>query len=174
MINKLKKIFSVIERTLISCLDGLNNRLFTDMYVSYLSKHGVKFTGKPNYISSSVYFDGQGLCNITIGDEVVLSREVMLLTHDYSVENALHTVGAGTRDRHLKVDGQISVGDNSFIGARASLLPGTFVGKNCIVGACTVVKGIIPDNSVVIGNPAKIIKKTSDLGYQIINEYNMK
>ena len=56
----------------------------------------------------------------------------------------------------------ISVGNGSFIGAGVSLLPGTNIGKNCIIGAGSVVKGIIPDNSIVIGNPAKVIANTVD------------
>lgn len=168
--NKFKKILSVLCRNVICSLDGLNNRVFTDLYMAYLKKNGVRFRGRPNYISSSAYFDGQGLRDIEIGDEVVISREVMLLTHDYSVENALHAVGAGTPDRHLKKDGAILIGDNSFIGARASLLPGTRIGKDCIVGACAVVKGVIPDDSVVAGNPGIIIKKTSELGRKLVEE----
>lgn len=169
--NKAKKIISVLHRKLIFNLDGLNNRLYTDLYAAYLSKHGVKFRGRPNYIASSAYFDGQGLKDIEIGDEVVISREVMLLTHDYSIENALHAVGAGSQDRHLKLDGSITIGDNSFIGARASLLPGACIGKDCIIGACAVVKGTIPDDSIVIGNPSKIIKKTSELGQKLLSQF---
>lgn len=172
--DKVKKVLSVLERTLICCLDGLNNRVFTDAYSKYLSKHGVCFHGRPNYIASSAYFDGQGLKDIEIGGEVVISREVMLLTHDYSIENALHAVGGGTADRHLKLDGTISIGENSFIGARASLLPGTKVGKDCIVGACAVVKGEIPDDSIVIGNPAKVVKRTSDLGKRLLTDFSFE
>lgn len=168
--SKLGKMLSVIHREFIFRLDGLNNRLFTDRYARYLANHGVCFTGKPNYIAHTAYFDGQGLDLITIGDEVVISREVMLLTHDYSVENALHSVGHGSEDRHIKIDGPISIGNNSFIGARASLLPGTSVGKNCIVGACAVVKGTVPDNSIVVGNPSRIIKNTTELGESLLTQ----
>lgn len=52
----------------------------------------------------------------------------------------------------------ITIRDNVFIGAFAIVLPGSNVGNNCIIGAGCVVKGMIPDNSVVIGNPCKIIK----------------
>ena len=166
----IQKVVSVIHRSFIFLLDGINNRVYTDKYVRYLSKNGVHFTGTPNYIAHSAYFDGQGLDRITIGDEVVISREVMLLTHDYSVENALHAVGHGSVDRHIKVDGSISIGDNTFIGARAALLPGTAIGNDCIVGACAVVKGVVPDDSVAVGNPARIIKKTSDFGEFLLTE----
>lgn len=161
--GKLGKIFSVFERKCIFLMDGINNRLFTLLYYKYLQRRGVTFTGRPNYISSKAYLDGQGYQIISIGKDVVISREVMLLTHDYSVENVLHTVNEGTKDRHLHINAQITIGDNSFIGARASLLPGTTIGKNCIIGACAVVKGEIQDGSVVVGNPGKIVAKTSDM-----------
>ena len=56
----------------------------------------------------------------------------------------------------------IKVGKDSFVGARATLLPGTEIGENCIIGAGSVVKGKIPDNSIVIGNPARVIGNTKD------------
>lgn len=164
MMNKVKKALSVIERRCICLLDGINNKLFTDLYWRYLERQGVKFSGRPNYIASSAYLDGQGLNIISIGADTVISREVMLLTHDYSVETMLHSIGLGTEGRHIHLNEPISIGSNSFIGARASLLPGSSVGDNCIIGACAVVKGHIPDNSVAVGCPANVIKKTSEAG----------
>lgn len=161
--SKLTKVFLVMLRKIIFLLDGINNRIFTDIYYQYLKLLGVKFNGKPNYIASNAYIDGQGYKLITIGKDVVISREAMILTHDFSIETALHAIGLGTNNRTTHLNLHISIGDNSFIGARASLLPGTNIGKNCIIGACAVVKGTIPDNSVVIGNPCKIIGKTTDL-----------
>lgn len=157
MINKIIKICLVLLRKLIFLFDGVDNKLFTLLYYQYLKKRGVKFGGRPNYISSLAYIDGQGMDIISIGKDVVISRDAMLLTHDYSVETALHAIGKGTADRHLHINEKIIIGDNSFIGARSSLLPGTIIGKNCIIGACSVIKGVIPDGSVVVGNPGKIV-----------------
>ena len=53
------------------------------------------------------------------------------------------------------------LGKDSFIGAGAILLPGTTIGCNCIIGAGAVVKGLVPDYSIVAGNPAKVIVKTN-------------
>ncbi|MCD7710451.1 MAG: hypothetical protein LUI04_03750 [Porphyromonadaceae bacterium] len=53
----------------------------------------------------------------------------------------------------------MDIGDNCFIGAGAIILPGSRIGDNVIIGAGAVVKGEIPSNSVVIGNPCKILKK---------------
>ena len=164
--KKIKKIFSVIVKKIIYILDGINNRVYTDLYYKFLKSQGIKFIGRPNYIASNAYIDGQGYNYITIGKDVVISREVMLLTHDYSIENVLHYYGKGTENRTTKIDGSIYIGNNSFIGARASILPNTHIGDNCIIGACTTVKGEIPDNSVVIGNPAKIIKNIKDISIE--------
>lgn len=56
----------------------------------------------------------------------------------------------------------IWIGSNVFIGANATILPGSTIGNNSIIGAASVVKGKIPENSIVIGNPAKIVGKTSE------------
>lgn len=172
--NKLVKIIHVVERWCICLLDGINNKLFTDLYWKYLKRQGVVFGGRPNYIASSAYFDGQGLHIISIGAETVISREVMLLTHDYSIETALHSVGLGTAERSIHINEPISIGDNTFIGARASLLPGSSVGNNCIIGSCAVVKGHIPDNSIAVGCPARVIKKTSESGRTIACELGLE
>lgn len=168
--KKIYKIYSVIIRKLIFLLDGVNNKIFTDFYYNYLKRRGVKFNGKPNYISSLAYLDGQGLDIISIGKDVVISREAMLLTHDYSIETALHSIGKGSKDRHMHINNPIKIGDNSFIGARASLLPGTTIGKNCIIGACAVVKGNIPDGSIIIGNPGKKRKSIQEYASKFLGD----
>ena len=92
---------------------------------------------------------------ITLGTNDVISREVLFLTHDYSIFRALKYVGKeSVGERIVK---PISVGNNVFIGARCTLLPGTVVEDNVIIGACSVVKGRVREGTVVVGNPAKPI-----------------
>lgn len=62
--------------------------------------------------------------------------------------------------------------DGAFKGANCTLLPGTTIGKNTIVGAGSVVKGDIPDDVVIVGNPARIIKTTSEY-YERIKTNNL-
>ena len=56
------------------------------------------------------------------------------------------------------------VGDGSLIGMRATVLNKAKIGKNCIIGACALVTEgmIIPDNSLVVGIPAKVVKTISE------------
>ncbi len=51
------------------------------------------------------------------------------------------------------------------IGANATILPGVVIGKNALIGAGSVVAHDVPDNAVVVGNPARIIKQMSELPY---------
>ena len=51
----------------------------------------------------------------------------------------------------------ITIGKNSFIGARAMILPGVIIGEQAIVGAMSVVSRDVPDHQIVAGNPAKKI-----------------
>ena len=57
------------------------------------------------------------------------------------------------------------VGKGAKIGANATILPGIRIGENALVGAGSVVVEDVPDNTVVVGNPARVIKQLSDLPY---------
>ena len=54
-------------------------------------------------------------------------------------------------------DPPIVVGDDAWIGVRATLLGGAVIGRGAIVGAATVVNGVVPDYAIVAGNPARIV-----------------
>ena len=56
------------------------------------------------------------------------------------------------------------VGDGSLIGMRATILNKAKIGKNCVIGACALVTEgmIIPDNSLVVGIPAKVVRQISE------------
>ena len=83
---------------------------------------------------------------LSIGDNVTLS-DCRLLLHDASTKRELG---------YTKV-GRIIIGNNVFIGADAVVLPNVVIGNNVIVGAASVVTKDVPENSVVVGSPAKVI-----------------
>jgi acetyltransferase-like isoleucine patch superfamily enzyme len=62
-----------------------------------------------------------------------------------------HDVDVKSRNR------PISIGEFSFVGRNCILMPGVSIGKGCVIGAGSVVRGVIPDYSIVIGNPAKVV-----------------
>jgi acetyltransferase-like isoleucine patch superfamily enzyme len=53
----------------------------------------------------------------------------------------------------------VVIGDNSWIGHGAVILPGSHIGKHVVIGANSVVTGKIPDYSVAVGSPAKVIRR---------------
>ena len=66
----------------------------------------------------------------------------------------------------------VVIGDGSWIGAGSVILPGARIGKHVAIGANSVVNGIIPDYSVAVGSPAKVIKQYSELaGWLPANEF---
>lgn len=58
------------------------------------------------------------------------------------------------------------VGQASVIGANTTVLPGITIGRNCLIGAGSVVTHDVPDNTVAVGNPAAVIKKISQLKHR--------
>lgn len=111
---------------------------------------GVKIGDKTIIYTSLFNFDSFFPHLIEIGSNCVISRETLLLTHDYSKNFPQEGLRTMTK-------GRIKIGDNTFVGIRCIILPGIEIGKNVIVGAGAVVTKSVPDNVVVAGNPAKII-----------------
>lgn len=131
-------------------------------------KAGVVFMGKPEYIDPHSHLDPSG--GLCILGGVVISTNVIILSHDWSFLKgliAINRVNEFTPSFQKLAHNSVSIGENSFIGAGAVILPGTKIGKLCIIGAGAVVKGDIPDYSVVVGNPCKIINDTRNYGDKI-------
>lgn len=93
---------------------------------------------------------------VEFGDNVIVSGEVMFITHDGSVYTAL--------EKFPDVNGhygRIRIGNNCFIGMRATIMPGVELGDRCVVAAGAVVMDSFPANSVIAGNPATYVCPTS-------------
>lgn len=91
---------------------------------------------------------------IVIGKNVVISANVLITDINHSYEK----IHMNAISQALEVK-EVSIGDYSFIGMGSKIMPGTKIGKNCIIGANSIVVGEIPDYCVAVGTPAKIIKK---------------
>lgn len=155
--KKIKKIFSVILRGLIKSVHCFNHRTYMKLYVGYLKKLGFKINGSPDYIHPTVVFDGKAYPQTVIGQGCVISRDVLFLCHDYSLQTGFRSIGVDNEYPKAHWIKGICLGENVFIGAKTTLLPGTEIGKNCIIGAGSVVKGKIPANTIALGNPAKVV-----------------
>lgn len=133
----------------------------TKMAVKHYGRWGMKFVGKPNYLSARINFDGGNYGLIEIHEGVTISSFVRVLTHDWALHTVSKSVGHFAEKPIGKVKG-ISIGPYSFVGTGSIVMPGTRIGRGCIIGAGTVVRGTIPDYSIVIGSPGQIIGDSRD------------
>jgi len=88
--------------------------------------------------------------NVLIADKVYISDN----THAYQ------TIDTPILDQEILFKGSVSIGENSWIGENVSIV-GSKIGKHCVVGAHSLVNSDIPDYSIAVGSPAKVIKKYS-------------
>lgn len=95
---------------------------------------------------------------ISIGNYVRITADVKFITHDGGVWVLRHLKNEPDLDKF----GPIHIGNNVMIGTGAIIMPNTTIGNNCIVGAGAVITRNIPDNSVVVGVPGKIIGNIED------------
>ncbi len=93
---------------------------------------------------------------IKLGNHVHITTNVQFINHDGGVWVFREEIP------DFDVFGKIVVDDNTYIGNNAVIMPGVHIGKNCVVGANSVVTKSIPDNIVVAGVPAKYICSTED------------
>lgn len=144
-------------------MDGLNARMYMKWYNNWLKKQGINFHGDAKYIHHTVSFDGVSYPHISIGKDVVISRDTLILVHDFSVEAGMIAIGRCDPVGEAYLLKDIKIGNSCFIGARCVLLGGTEIGDNCIIGAGSVLPGRkYPNNSIIAGNPAKVIGDVQD------------
>jgi acetyltransferase-like isoleucine patch superfamily enzyme len=86
--------------------------------------------------------------------EVVIEDEVAIANEAYITDTNSH----GVEGRPCE-DAPIRIGRGSWVGARAIILPGVTIGSRCLVAAGTVVTKDVPDDSLVAGNPGRVVRK---------------
>ena len=131
------------------------NRYSSETYIKYLKGLGVKI-GERTVIFSprETFIDEQYPWMVEIGNDVQITRGVIILTHSYD-----WSVVKKKYSRLYGASGNVVIKDNVFIGVNTVILKGVTIGENSIIGAGSVVAKDIPANSVAVGNPAKVIHK---------------
>jgi acetyltransferase-like isoleucine patch superfamily enzyme len=95
-----------------------------------------------------------GHLSITIGDDVWTGPHVYITDQNHGYE-----------DRSIPISQQhqperpVTIGDGSWLGTGAVVLPGAEIGRHVVIGANSVVSGSIPDYSVAVGAPARVVKQ---------------
>lgn len=92
---------------------------------------------------------------IFIADKVMIGPNVTIATAGHPTEPSL-------RARGLQFNKPVSIGENSWLGAGVTVLPGVQIGRNCVIGAGSIVTKDIPDNSIACGNPCRVLRAVGE------------
>lgn len=142
---------------LISVIKKIFNKFYAKLdHVGFAKSIGVNMNGKV-YIYGDPYkmFSTEPWL-ITLGNNVHITEDVLFVTHDGGTLIFRQYVN------DLEITKPIVVGNNVYIGVRSIILPGVTIGNNVIVAAGAVVTKDVPDNCVVGGVPATIIKSSDE------------
>lgn len=131
---------------------GKRVRIYPNIRLETHGAHGKIQIGDDVGIAQNVHITSAS--NLEIGAATTILANVFItnIDHDYK------EIGINILKQNMLVK-ETKIGENCFIGMGACLQAGTELGKQCIVGANAVVRGIYQDYSVIVGVPAKVVKR---------------
>ncbi len=97
---------------------------------------------------------------IIIGDNLLTGRFVLITDNSHG-KFEIEELQKHPSHRQVVSKGEVVIGNNVWLGDKVSVLPGVHIGNGCIIGANSVVTHDVPDYSIAVGNPAKVIKTIS-------------
>lgn len=92
---------------------------------------------------------------VTLGSHVMMGPDVLIFTQNHQTADTEIPM----REQGMAPLKPVVIGDDVWIGARVCILPGVTIGQGAVIGACAVVSKDVPAYSVVVGNPARVVKK---------------
>lgn len=182
-LKSLKRVFihpSSKIRSVSNLKFGKNLQIGRNCFIDALSKNGlifgdncsmgdytyIKLTGSYKQIANGVKignnvglgshgFYGCGVGTLEIGDDCIFGNYVSIHPENHNYSDRTKPI----RLQGVNSHGGVKIGNNCWIGAKATILDGTKIGNNSIVAAGAVVKGAFPDNVIIGGVPARILKQ---------------
>ena len=170
------KITRILRLTAYYCfaryLPATDNRLFKFVRPvrSCIARGLFKNSGRKINIEKGAYFgdgaqieigDNSGIginCRVSgpviIGDNVMMGPDVVILTKRHKFDR----VDIPMLEQGFDSPGQVTIGDDVWIGTRSIILPGVSIGKGVIIGAGAIVTKDVPEYAVACGNPARVVK----------------
>lgn len=119
------------------------------------------FIGNNTYINYNCCFLDSA--KVTIGDYVYMGPNCNIFTPCHPIHHELR------KEKVTEYALPVTVGSHSWIGGDVVITPGVTIGENCVIGAGSVVTKDIPDNSIAVCNPCKVIRQINDKDREYIN-----
>lgn len=119
------------------------------------------FIGNNTYINYNCCFLDSA--KVTIDDYVYMGPNCNIFTPCHPIHHELR------KEKVTEYALPVTVGSHSWIGGDVVITPGVTIGENCVIGAGSVVTKDIPDNSIAVGNPCKVIRQINDKDREYIN-----
>ncbi len=94
-----------------------------------------------------------GHLRIEIGNDVWTGHHVYITDQNHGYEDLTQPIS-----RQVMPERPVTIGDGSWLGFGTVVLPGATIGRHVVVGANSVVTGVLPDNCVAVGSPAKVVR----------------
>lgn len=98
--------------------------------------------------------------HITSAGNLIIRKNTTILGNVFvtNIDHEYTEIGTHILDQPMIIK-ETSIGENCFIGYGVAIQAGTILGKHCVVGASSVVRGSYPDYSVIVGIPARVVKR---------------
>ncbi|TVZ08247.1 acetyltransferase-like isoleucine patch superfamily enzyme [Cellulophaga sp. RHA_52] len=154
--NKIKLFFKKIKLNSKGVII-YNNVVFSN--VVFLGKAKVepycRLIGEPKIVIGNNFYANSGchfLGEIKIGDDVMIGPKTIIWGRDHGMKKGIKM----NLQDHTNLP--VEIGDDVWIGAGVIILKGVNIGNGAVVGAGSLVSKSVPENAIVVGNPAKIVK----------------
>lgn len=116
----------------------------------------------PNICIGNRCYIGFGFSALASSDAKIIIGDDVLIASNVTITNENHGMNPESDTAYMNQDlesDDVTIGDGCWIGEKVTVLPGSHIGKKCIIGANAVVLGNIPDYSIAVGIPARVVKK---------------
>ena len=136
-------------RALLSELTGEQIDDSVNLFPPFYSDFGknIRF-GRDVFINMGCKFQDQG--GITIGDGALIGHNVLITTLNHDMDPAKRA------DMHPAA---VTIGKKVWVGANCTILPGVTIGDGAVIAAASVVTKDVPENSLAVGSPAKVVRE---------------
>lgn len=143
----------MIIKAIIDKICRLRHERSSEAYIKWLRSKGIKI-GEGTYIfdTRNIAIDMSRPELIEIGENVFLHKGVQIISHDWASYLFVRRYGD-----FIPAHDKVTLGSNIWLGRDVTILKGVTIGNNVLVGFGAVVTKDIPDNSVAVGSPAKVI-----------------